>query len=75
MLFAIEFKLVQSTWVRNETLKTFFLENIIVDYEKGPHSLFPKNEIITMFGHDYTEPTRTFLTPPFGTKKMKINSN
>ena len=33
MLFAIEFKLVQSTWARNKTLKTFFLENIIVDYD------------------------------------------
>ena len=69
MLFAIEFKLVQSTWVRNKTLKTFFLENILVDYERGPYSLFPKNEIIAIFGYDYNEPARIFLIPPFGTKK------
>ena len=71
MLFAIGFKLVQSSWVRNKTLQSFYLENMMIDYERGPYALFPKAEITTMFGHNYKEPVRFMLMPPFGTKKKQ----
>ena len=71
MLFAVQFKLVQTTWVRNNTLQQFYHENIIVDYERGPYALFPKSERITIFGFDFKEPARLFLIPPFATKKNK----
>ena len=42
-----------------------------MDYERGPHALFPKSEIISIFSFDFKEPARLFLIHPFATEKNK----
>ena len=70
VLFAIGFKLVQSSWVRNKTLQSFYLENMVIGCERGPCDLFPKTETKQAFGHDCKELAGFMLTPTsFGTKK------
>ena len=71
MLFAVQFKIVQSNFVRNNTLQKLYHENIIIDYMRGPYALFPKSERKQIFGQDLVEPAYMFLIPPFCTKKNK----
>ena len=69
MLFASHFKLIQSIYMRNNTLQILHYENTIIDFERGPYALFSKSECMSTFGDDYVEPATLFLIPPFDTKK------
>ena len=74
MLFKGNFNQVFSSFIRNKTLNSIYYENILIDYESGPYLMFPKNERVSIFGFDFKEPAMYFLIPPFGTKKMRINT-
>ena len=69
MLFASHFKLIQSIYMLDKTLQMLHHENVIIYFERGPCALFPKSDSISTFWHDYVEPEKLFLIPPFGTKK------
>ena len=71
MLFAMQFKIVQSDYIRNNTLQKLHHENTMIDYERGPCALFTKTECKAMFDRDLVEPAYMFLMPPVCTKKNK----
>ena len=71
MLFEGHFKLIQSSYVRNKKRQKVWDENMIIDFERGPHALLPNYESWAIFGCDYVDPAKLFLTSSFGMKKNK----